>query len=179
MILNRKMVKKMAEQWLIDSGHLFEFLSDQLVKESGAFSKGVNKGLNIARSAIRNVDAIKPIDPETIPIVRQLRANIAILEQIIENGSNPIDKDKIVSLMMENAALKSQIVNITAEKNAAINDLLQVGRGYDFCTVCAHCCEGGKPKYRPQEPYMEFCKKCNDDYSQFEWRDSWDGKNEE
>lgn len=83
------------------------------------------------------------------------------------------------SLMLENAALKSQIVNITAEKNAAINDLLQVGRGYDFCTVCAHCCEGGKPKYRPQEPYMEFCKKCNDDYSQFEWRDSWDGKNGE
>lgn len=96
----------------------------------------------------------------------------------------PVTKDLLIdanaeSLMLENAALKSQIVNITAEKNAAINDLLQVGRGYDFCTVCAHCCEGGKPKYRPQEPYMEFCKKCNDDYSQFEWRDSWDGKNGE
>lgn len=73
--------------------------------------------------------------------------------------------------------LRERLERVTAEKNAAINDLLQVGRGYDFCTVCAHCCEGGKPKYRPQEPYMEFCKKCNDDYSQFEWRDSWDGKN--
>lgn len=117
------------------------------------------------------IDEAPTIDPNDLSVVQELRANIAILEQIIRNGSNPIDKDKIVSLMIENAALKSQIVNITAEKNAAINDLLQVGRGYDFCTVCAHCCEGGKPKYRPQEPYMEFCKKCNDDYSQFEWRD--------
>lgn len=133
-------------------------------KEADAYLDGIGY-------VLKSLDNLPDIDPETLPIVQELRANIAILEQIIENGSNPIDKDKIVSLMMENAALKSQIVNITAEKNAAINDLLQVGRGYGFCTVCAHCCEGGKPKYRPQEPYMEFCKKCNDDYSQFEWRD--------
>lgn len=67
----------MAEQWIIDGEQLFEFLSDQLIKETGAFSKGVNKGLNIARSAIHNADAVKPIDPETIPIVRQLRAELA------------------------------------------------------------------------------------------------------
>ena len=67
----------MGEQWLIDGEQLFEFLSEQLVKESGAFSKGVNKGLNIARSAVRNPDAVKPIDPETLPIVRQLRAELA------------------------------------------------------------------------------------------------------
>lgn len=66
----------MSEQWLIDGKRLFEFLSEQLVKESGAFSKGVNKGLNIARSAVRNPDAVKPIDPETLPIVRQLRAEL-------------------------------------------------------------------------------------------------------
>ena len=96
--------------------------------------------------AVDDISTLPEIDPETLPIVRELRA---------------------------------ELERVTAEKNAAINDLLQVGRGYDFCTVCAHCCEGGKPKYRPQEPYMEFCKKCNDDYSQFEWRDSWDGKNGE
>lgn len=67
----------MAEQWIIDGEQLFEFLSDQLIKETGAFSKGVNKGLNIARSAIHNADAVKPIDPETLPIVRQLRADLA------------------------------------------------------------------------------------------------------
>ena len=67
----------MAEQWMIDGEQLFELLSDQLVNETGAFSKGLNKGLNIARSAIRNVDAVTPINPETLPIVRQLRAELA------------------------------------------------------------------------------------------------------
>lgn len=61
----------------IDGYQLLELLSEQLVKESGAFSKGVNKGLNIARSLIRNPDAVKPIDPETIPVVRQLREELA------------------------------------------------------------------------------------------------------
>ncbi len=47
----------------IDSEAAYRFLSEQLVKETGAFSKGVNKGLNIARSAMRNPDAIPPITP--------------------------------------------------------------------------------------------------------------------
>ena len=42
----------------IDSEAAYRFLSEQLVKETGTFSKGVNKGLNIARSAMRNPDAI-------------------------------------------------------------------------------------------------------------------------
>lgn len=67
----------MAEQWMIDGEQLFELLSDQLVNETGAFSKGLNKGLNIARSAIRNVDAVTPINPETLPIVRRLREELA------------------------------------------------------------------------------------------------------
>lgn len=67
----------MAEQWLIDGNQLFEFLSDQLIREAGMFSKGVNKGLNIARSAIHNMDAANPVDPETLPIVRQLREELA------------------------------------------------------------------------------------------------------
>lgn len=157
------------KQRLIDANVLKAIYEKWMSELDGMNPEHVDEGVTIFSCVCQLGDA-PTIDPETLPIVQELRANIAILEQIIENGSNPIDKDKIVSLMMENAALKSQIVNITAEKNAAINDLLQVGRGYDFCTVCAHCCEGGKPKYRPQEQYMEFCKKCNDDYSQFEWR---------
>lgn len=70
----------MKEKWLIDGEQLFEFLSDQLVKESGAFSKGVNKGLNIARSAIHNIDVVKPIDIETLPLVKELRKKIEELE---------------------------------------------------------------------------------------------------
>lgn len=47
----------------IDSEVAFRFLTEQLVKETGAFSKGVNKGLNIARSAMRNPDAIPTLAP--------------------------------------------------------------------------------------------------------------------
>lgn len=49
----------------IDSEVAFRFLTEQLVKETGAFSKGVNKGLNIARSAMRNPDAIPTLTPPT------------------------------------------------------------------------------------------------------------------
>ena len=48
---------------MIDSEIAYRFLTEQLVKESGAFSKGVNKGLNIARSAMRNPDAIPTLTP--------------------------------------------------------------------------------------------------------------------
>ena len=51
----------------IDSEAAYRFLSGQLVKETGAFSKGVNKGLNIARSAMRNPDAIPTLTPPNEP----------------------------------------------------------------------------------------------------------------
>ena len=47
----------------IDSEVAFRFLTEQFVKETGAFSKGVNKGLNIARSAMRNPNAIPTLTP--------------------------------------------------------------------------------------------------------------------
>ena len=47
----------------IDSEAAYQFLTEQLVKETGAFSKGVNKGLNIAQSAMRNQDAIPTLIP--------------------------------------------------------------------------------------------------------------------
>ena len=58
----------------IDSEAAYRFLSEQLVKETGAFSKGVNKGLNIARSAMRNPDAIPTLTPpnEWVNRVREL-----------------------------------------------------------------------------------------------------------
>lgn len=51
---------------MIDSEAAYRFLSEQLVKETGAFSKGVNKGLNIARSAMRNPDAIPTLTPPPV-----------------------------------------------------------------------------------------------------------------
>lgn len=47
----------------IDSENLYQFLTDQCVKETGAFAKGVNKGLNIARSALRNEQIAPTLNP--------------------------------------------------------------------------------------------------------------------
>ena len=47
----------------IDSEVAYQFLTERFVKETGAFSRGVNKGLNIARSAMRNPDAIPTLTP--------------------------------------------------------------------------------------------------------------------
>lgn len=53
----------------IDSEVAFCFLTEQKVKETGVFSKGVNKGLNIARSAMRNPDAIPTLpQPSNEPL---------------------------------------------------------------------------------------------------------------
>ena len=57
----------------IDSEAAYRFLSEQLVKETGAFSKGVNKGLNIARSAMRNSNAIPTLTPPNEPLTLDSR----------------------------------------------------------------------------------------------------------
>lgn len=77
------------------------------------------------------------IDPESLPIVQQLRAELAQMK---------------------------------AERDAAVKDLLHAAKGCDICVLCVHCCEDGKPKYRSDEPYMAFCKECDNNYSRFAWR---------
>lgn len=58
----------------IDSENLYKFLTDQCVKETGAFAKGVNKGLNIARSALRNEQIAPTLTPQNDPLtIEELR----------------------------------------------------------------------------------------------------------
>lgn len=78
----------------IDSEAAYRFLSEQLVKETGAFSKGVNKGLNIARSAMRNPDAIPTLTQpnETPPCYRPDGDGCAY--QCYDGDDEPIDKCK-------------------------------------------------------------------------------------
>lgn len=47
----------------IDSENLYKFLTDQCVKGAGAFAKGVNKGLNIARATLRNEQITPTLTP--------------------------------------------------------------------------------------------------------------------
>lgn len=47
---------------LIDADAFIRFLAEQNVKETGAFTKGVNKALNIAISALKNPQITPTVD---------------------------------------------------------------------------------------------------------------------
>lgn len=74
---------------MIDADAAYRFLTEQLVKETGAFSKGVNKGLNIARSAMRNPDAIPTLTPQNEWVSVEERLPKSIVNKVLvycENG---------------------------------------------------------------------------------------------
>ena len=82
---------------MIDSEAAYRFLSEQLVKETGAFSKGVNNGLNIARSAMRNPDAIPTLTPPNewvsveTPPTTQGWYHVAVLD--LKTGKYTVEQD--------------------------------------------------------------------------------------
>ena len=53
---------------LIDADAFIRFLAEQRVKNAGMFTKGVNKALNIAISALKNQQITQTVD--SVPVVR-------------------------------------------------------------------------------------------------------------
>lgn len=158
----------MKEKWPIDGEQLFEFLSDKLVKESGAFSKGVNKGLNIDRSAIHNIDVVKPIDIETLPLVKELRKKIEELEDknrriLYENLRSESSLENI-TLRAALQAAERELRKVTAERDAAVERV----KHYAGCWEC--------DKREKGECAMPFYK---DECDEWEWRGLQEDKNEE
>lgn len=92
----------------IDSEVAFCFLTEQKVKETGVFSKGVNKGLNIARSAMRN--------PDAIPTLPQPSNEALTLEELREMDGEPVYSGKYKRWFLViyfNALNKSQLMDRT------------------------------------------------------------------
>lgn len=54
---------------LIDADAFIRFLAEQRVKNTGMFTKGVNKALNIAISALKN-QQITPTVVDAVPVIR-------------------------------------------------------------------------------------------------------------
>ena len=59
---------------------------------------------------------------------------------------------------------------LLTENKQLQRDLLLMAQAEDVCVFCAHCCMAGSPLYRPAETYMEYCDRCDDAYSCFQWR---------
>ena len=51
---------------LIDADALYDFVNEQMEKETGAYTRGKNKALNIVKSALHNECAAPTIDPESL-----------------------------------------------------------------------------------------------------------------
>lgn len=120
----------MDEQRLIDANN---FPAKRLDPDECLCGRMYACGWN---GVIHLIEDAHTIDPESLPIVQQLRAELAQMK---------------------------------AERDAAVKDLLRAAKGCDICVLCVHCCEDGKPKYRSDEPYMAFCKECDNNYSRFVW----------
>lgn len=63
-----------------------------------------------------------------------------------------------------------RIEELEKDKAALIETITDLATGNDPCLHCAHCCIDGKPAYRPDEKYMEYCKICDEYFSCFEWK---------
>lgn len=93
---------------MIDADELYKFLTDQLVKETGMFSKGVNKGINIARSAVKNPDAIPAFTPSNNPLT---------LEQLQEMEKQVVFVDVVKKEFSRICELKSQYGIVRPEED--------------------------------------------------------------
>ena len=70
---------------MIDGDQAFRLLTDQLDKETGAYSKGRNAGLNVARSMMNNAQALQTLTLNTL--------RDAIYEDAVKHGLWDDDED--------------------------------------------------------------------------------------
>ena len=119
----------MAEQRLIDANDVYE-----IIGQTG-----------VARVHVTDIDQIKRIDPETLPIVWQLREELSNCKQelrqikycydIAKNGEKQLRKqnDEIIASWAECA---KKLKQVTAERDAAVSDLNFI----EHCGVCKTKC---------------------------------------
>lgn len=148
----------MAEQRLIDANKILYHQA----WESGSMEPA-NEGVAL----MSEVQAMPTIDPETLPLVRQLREELSNCKQelrqikycydMAKNGEKQFRKqnDEIVALWAECA---KKLKQVTAERDAAVSDLR--GRAIESYSECMYCL------YRTAK---SFCWNCNDG-SNWTWR---------
>lgn len=87
------------------------------------------------------IDEQPTIDPETLPIVQELRGKIKSLEYQHDIDNNRFEQigKKYNSLLGEFAETKKQLAKVTAERDTAIQDLKSLLKGeIESCDYCKH-----------------------------------------
>lgn len=67
-------------------------------------------------------------------------------------------------------AAADKIEELEKDKAALISDMKKLEETGEMCIFCKHCYAGGKPIYEPSDDFAEFCSRCDENYSEFEWR---------
>lgn len=110
---------------LIDANKLIEQL-DGIISDytsNGAFPNGYD-----INSAIDSLTDAPTIDPETLPIVRQLREELAR----VTAERDAIKKNPPVEIQADAFALAVELAKVTAERDAAVEQL------HGYCFACKH-----------------------------------------
>lgn len=118
----------MAEIRLIDGNELRgieSLLNTDIIQSSKEASW-------LLSQVLYDVDAMTTIDPETLPIVRELRAKISSLNAGIENLSYVAKK-----AYEQRDDIKNELERVTAERDAAVSDLENImAYNSDTCQLC-------------------------------------------
>lgn len=127
------------EQWLIDANNANSILKEEITSFcTNEYQRGINDGINIARHALLNCYLIPRIDPETMPIVRELRAElrqykdlgvtpeqIALLMNFFKERTSAkwIATDmELVADSLQKGNLEKRLVQVTKERDVAVKE---------------------------------------------------------
>lgn len=141
----------MSEQRLIDGNELREI--ESLLNTD--IIQGSEEASWLMSQVLHDIDAMPTIDPETLPIVRELRAELGQAKQelrqvkycyeIAKNGEKQLRRqvDEITGAWAECA---KKLEHVTTERDAAISQL------HGYCPVCKNYTE-----YHGQGPCATCC----------------------
>lgn len=100
---------------LIDANDVYKIIGDTGIK----------------RVHVTDIDQIKRIDPESLPVVKQLRAEIERLNKGIENLSKNVE-----SAYKQRDELRAELERVKKERDAAVEMLHSLANEVGACTGC-------------------------------------------
>ena len=123
----RSVKKKMSEERLIDANDVYE-----IIGQTG-----------VARIHVADIDQIKRIDPETLPIVRELRENLkrVTAERDVARRDCAVAESNYFECL-------AQLAEARVRLKSAITDMeALMWHSGDGCNICKHCVEVHREPY--------------------------------
>lgn len=95
----------------------------QYYKREAGWGESWNRCLDAVLEAIQDAPTIAP---EELPIVKELRANIVILEAAVNSNHNAEDMLMITKLLTETANLREKLAQVIKERDLAVDCINEI-----------------------------------------------------